>query len=332
MFDVRELKRTVEITKPTVECPVINCKTKSKKITKRTLKLLDSYLGKRVFVNSKEFEDYFCKRHQIYITPSTFIYKNFKDNLLWKNDHLIDKIIKVKRTKAQLYHDNSEDAVTWNVFRFLERNGLLCGFLSGISKTRVANSEVIYWSYSQSQQKTWDELRKARIEFGEVPKRSSEPDIIIKYDNVLFFIEAKLTATNETTPSNPNDSKRYLTGGGNWYENVFKSDYQTIAISERKYELLRFWLIGSWIARCLNLKYYLVNLVLSERERNIEETFKRHIKENQYRKFIRITWEEIYEYILRNVENNKDKNIALNYFRNKSIGYKNGYLQKAFNL
>jgi len=118
-----------------------------------------------------------------------------RDNLLWYDvdKDFLDKIIATKRIKAQLHHDKSEDAVSWNVFRFLERTKLLSGFLGGLHHSPVKSPEIIYWSYSQSQQKVWNELEKARAKFGESPQGSSEPDLIIKSDDVLFFIEAKLT-------------------------------------------------------------------------------------------------------------------------------------------
>jgi len=160
-------------------------------------------------------------------------------------------------------------------FRFLERNNLVEPILGSIIGSTLKSSEIIYWSYCQKENTDWSELNKAREEFGEEIKRSSEPDIIIKTDNTLFFIEAKLTAGNETIPSDTSNSKKYETGGDNWFSKVFKSDYKTVAISERKYELMRFWLLGTRLAQQQDLDFYLVNLVLSEREKDIETIFKR---------------------------------------------------------
>lgn len=334
MFGLEELKKKIEKEGDTIICPVIGCETRVKKMTKGVLRSLDAYL-KKWEERRKDFEQYFCKEHKIYITPTTFIYEDFKDNLLWYNadKDLLGKIIEVKRVKAQLHHDNSEDAVTWNVFRYLERGKLLSEFLVKLCDSQVANPEIIYWSYSQSQQSVWNELEKARAEFGEVPQRSSEPDLIVKSDDALFFIEAKLITTNETTPTNPKELKRYLTGGNNWYDVVFRSAYQTIAIKEKNYELLRFWLLGTWIAKQLDLDFCLVNLVLSEREKDIEVIFKGHIYENQRRKFIRITWEDICYQILNSDLSRIDKDIMIKYFKNKTIGYDgNGKLQKAFSI
>lgn len=334
MFGLEELGKKIDVKGDMIICPVVGCEAQVKKMTKGVLKSLDAYLGKGKG-REEDFEQYLCKEHKIYITPTTFIYEDLKDNSLWhdaEDKDLLGKIIEHKRVKGQLHHDNSEDAVTWNVFRFLERSELLSEFLSKLCNSPVANPEIIYWSYSQSQQNVWNELKKARAEFGEIPQRGSEPDLIVDSDDALFFIEAKLTATNETTPSNPKELKRYLTGGNNWYDAVFRSDYQTIASNEKKYELLRFWLLGTWIAKQQDLDFYLVNLALSERERDIEAIFKKHIHENQRRKFVRITWEDICQHISGSVLSGRDNDVTMRYFKNKTIGYENGKLQRAFSI
>lgn len=318
MLGAEELKEKIEITETTVECPVKGC---SEKVERQRV----------FFYKQNKFK---CPKHNIFISPSTFEYSCELDNLLWKEMPDLELLKKIRRVKreSRMARDNSEDAVSWNVFRFLERNNLIEGFQSLIIGTALKSPDVIYWSYSQKENTSWSELNKARKEFGEEIKRSSEPDIIIKTDNALFFIEAKLTAGNETVPSNRNNSKKYEIGGDNWFSEVFKSDYKTIAIFEKKYELLRFWLLGTWIAKLHNLDFYLINLVLSEQEVDIETIFKRHIKENQRRKFLRVTWESTYQYI-SNRSLSKDKDTMIRFFRNKTIGYDgNGRLQRAFSI
>lgn len=318
MLGAEELKEKIEITETTVECPVRGC---SEKVERQRVD----------FYKDDKFK---CPKHNIFISPSTFEYSSELDNLLWKEMpdlELLKKIRPVKR-ESRMARDNSEDAVSWNVFRFLERNNLIEGFQSLIIGTALKSPDVIYWSYSQKENTSWSELNKARKEFGEEIKRSSEPDIIIKTDNALFFIEAKLTAGNETIPSDMSNYKKYETGGDNWFSKVFKSDYKTVAIVEKKYELLRFWLLGSWMTNQQELDFYLINLVLSEQEADIETIFKRHINENTRRKFLRATWEDIYQHI-SNSDSSRDKDIMTRYFKNKTIGYDgNGRLQRAFSI
>lgn len=176
-------------------------------------------------------------------------------------------------------------------------------------------------------------MQDARNEFETTPRRGSEPDIIVKGDETLFFIEAKFTSSNNTVLKTKKSSVRekYEMGGGGWHQEVFRSDFETVAIAEKKYELLRFWLIGSWIAHLLSLDFCLVNLVLSEREKDIERIFKKHIREKQHRRFLRISWENIYQYILNRRVPHRDKSMMVRYFENKTTGYdRNGKLQKAF--
>jgi len=319
MLGIEELKGNIGITKTTVECPVKGC---CEKIERQ----------RKGFEREEKFK---CPVHNIYISPSTFEYQSELDNLLWKDQADLDlfKMIKTVKRESRIARDNSEDAVTWNVFRFLERNNLIEKTLSPIIGVPLKSSEVIYWSYSQKENSSWSELNKAREEFGEEIKRSSEPDVIIKTDNTLLFIEAKLTAGNRTVPSDMSNSKKYENGGENLFSKVFKSDYKAIAIDEKKYELLRFWLLGTWIAKQQDLDFYLVNLVLSEREKDIETILKRHLYENQRMKFIRIIWEDLYQQILNSGFPGIDEDMMIKYFRNKTIGYDgNGRLQKAFSI
>jgi len=333
MFGLEDLKEKIEIENDTIVCPVRECSNRVRKIDKKLLKLIDSFLERKQPVGEK-FPQYFCSDHRIFITPTTFIYEDFKENLLWKDEEdiiLIEEICKYKRIKAQLHHDNSEDAVTWNVFRYLEKNNLLQKVFEKISGSRVKNPEIIYWSYSSLQKNEWEYLKKARREFEEDLKHGSEPDLIIKTDNTLFFVEAKLQATNETLPKNPDVIKKYSTGGNKWFEKVFISDCETVAIKEKKYELMRFWLLGTWIAKQLNLDFYLVNLTLSENEKDIEKRFKPFLKETPRRKFVRIVWEDIYQDIIDSQGNGKNK--LLHYFKNKTRGYNSqGELKKLFYL
>ena len=150
-------------------------------------------------------------------------------------------------------------------------------------------------------------------------------------DKALFFIEAKLTATNDVLPSDPNNHKKYLTGGNEWHKHVFVSDFNTIAIAAKKYELFRFWLLGSWLAKEMERDFYLLNIVLAERETDIEARFNPYIQIDSHRKFKRLSWEEIYDCVTETAPDSRDKRKLITYFQNKTIGYNRlGELQKAF--
>lgn len=315
MFKLKDYKSQIVISDTEVECPIMGCNTIVKRRTKND-KIPDNI--------------YLCENCNIFIYPSTFEYRCKKDNLLWYDDNdkaLLDKIFKVKR-ESRMERDNSEDALTWNIFRYLQKQNLISSFLKSISGNDEQFTEIIYWSYSDKYKGTWKCLEDARKEFGEKENRGSEPDLIIETDKTIYFIEAKFNASNNSKPSNINDKKKYLTGGDKWFESVFESKYQSVAIDESKYELMRFWLQGTWIAKNENKEFYLINLVLPNKEKNIEDIFGKHIIINERNKFIRITWRGIYDFIIQaEFDNDKTKEVT-EYIENKISGFVNGKLQK----
>lgn len=318
MYGLKELKKSIKIEKESVECPVKDCSV----IVERQ---------RKSFVREQKHQ---CPNHKLFISPTTFEYETEQENLLWYDSadkYLYDEIKKVKR-ESRIARDNSEDALTWNVMRFLDRQGLLTDFLSQLSNKKITEAELILWSYSPKEKSDWTLLNQARIEFGETIARGSEPDIIIRTNKVLYFIEAKLTAKNETTPSELQKRKKYETGGNKLFPQIFKSDYETVAEKEKKYELMRFWLLGSWMAKQLEVDFEFYSLVMQSRELEINATFGKHIIETTERKFSRLTWEQIYAFI-KLLTDNKEKHIVTEYFENKTIGYNSiGTIIKAFNV
>ena len=97
---------------------------------------------------------------------------------------------------------------------------------------------------------------------------------------------------------------------------------------------MRFWLLGSWMAKEKGLNFQLINLVLDRNEKEIESDFGKHINKNDDAKFSRQTWESIYHFIKENGDGNEFKKNILSYFENKAAGYKsNGKLKdKAFEV
>jgi hypothetical protein len=204
--------------------------------------------------------------------------------------------------------------------------------LSILSNKQINNADIIFWSHSPKEKRgeTW--LDKARIEFGETVVRGSEPDIIIVTDKVLYFIEAKLTATNKTKPSNPSQRKKYESGGSELFQKIFNSDFETVAKIDERYELMRFWLLGNWIASQIGLDFEFYGLVLQSKEPDLQAEFGKHIIRTPKSEFFRLTWEEIFNFIVRSQET-PDKKRMINYFQNKTIGYSSSNdLMKAFKV
>ena len=313
MYGIKELKSKIVVTDDTVECPVHGCT----KVVPRQRKRF------------RRLPEFFCPHHNIFIGPSTFEYLNEEDNLLWRDpeDRAFLKAVYCHKRESRMARDNSEDALTWNVFRHLELACRLDATLSALSDIEVGDSQPAYWSYSHTTKSALFELNKARLEFGETIRRSSEPDLIITSNNTVFWIEAKLNATNDTRPSST-DQRKYLTGGKRWYHEVFTSDYGSVAVKAKRYELLRLWLLGSWMAADMGSKFVLINLVKRGRE---ETSFAFFISQNDTRKFLCLTWEGIHSLIAAQKNaNDEDRRKVLQYLENKSVGYERGALKAAF--
>ncbi len=306
MYSMKSMKPSLPVTETHVECPVAGCMQKVKR-------------QRNVF---RTTSDFLCPEHQIFISPSTFEYKDFHDNLLWVSEpdlRLLDAIKEVKR-ESRMARDNSEDALTWNVFRFLEQSDLLGGWLESIVDTPVRNPRIKYWSYCPEAKGTWPSLDAARRAFGEIPKRDSEPDLIVETDDAIFWIEAKFLSGNETRPSNPNDSKQYITGCERWFDRVFQSPFGVVAVDKQFYELARFWLLGSWGTAQAGKRFYLVNLVRDQKERNVEREFGGHINVQSDRQFKRAAWEDLYRFV-QGCDPGTGCVRVLEYMEGKSAGY-----------
>lgn len=306
MHSMKSLKPALSVTETHVECPVAGCAQKLKR-------------QRNAFRTTDEF---LCPEHQIYISPSTFEYSDFRDNLLWttgRDMDLLDAIAGVKR-ESRMARDNSEDALTWNVFRILEESALLGTWLESIAGAPARNPRIKYWSYCPEAKGTWSPLDAARRIFGETPKRDSEPDLIVETDDAIFWIETKFLSGNETSPSNPADSKQYITGGDRWFERVFQSPFGVVAVDKQFYELARFWLLGSWGSEQAGKRFYLINLVRDQKEQNVEREFGRHINVHSDRQFKRATWEDIYRFVQGSDPSTGCARV-LEYMEGKSAGY-----------
>ncbi len=303
---MKSLKPALSVTETHVECPVVGCVQKVKR-------------QRNAFRTAEEF---LCPEHRIFISPSTFEYRDYRDNLLWttgKDMELLDAIAGVKR-ESRMTRDNSEDALTWNVFRFLEQSALLGSWLESIADTLVRNPRIKYWSHCPEAKGTWPPLNAARRMFGETPKRDSEPDLIVETDDAIYWIEAKFLSGNDAPPSNPADSKQYITGGERWFDRVFKSPFGIVAVEKQFYELTRFWLLGSWGAAQAGKSFYLINLVRDRKEWNVEDEFGGHINRQSDRQFKRATWEDIYRFVQGSDPSTGCARVLV-YMEDKSAGY-----------
>ena len=193
-----------------------------------------------------------------------------------------------------------------------------------LSQYLDAMSEQFAWMI-QADEQSFEQMSEARkyIELGiahAVAQQADEKDF------------AELERDLDTLETMVNDPKKYLEGGENWFTKVFSSDYEKL-IYDQKYELMRFWLLGTWIAKQSGKEFYLINLVLQYRELNIHSSFLKHIRIDSKYRYFRLSWEDIYRFVLRDSTDNALKTRVVSYFENKAIGFNYyGSLEKAFSI
>jgi hypothetical protein len=141
---------------------------------------------------------------------------------------------------------------------------------------------------------------------------------------MVFVIEAKLGADSKPRPKYTPKQKaeragRY--GKGQKYLQQAVGDIMDAGY----YQLMRFWVLGCWIAEGLAWDFTLVNLVPSGQEEGIEEAFGACISGNRRRRFLRLTWEEIFEFIANAAPAGRDRDRIMWYFKNKTIQYEKAF-------
>ena len=341
MLDKHSLKPIIEINTKTVECPAVGC---TNRVELRT--------DRKSHLNSAP---YHCARDHIYIAKSTFEYEDKFENLLWKDpaDRALLDRIGVGKQDDRMARETSEDAITWNVFRYLETSGFLGPWLERISGVPVGKTSLTYWSYCDEPgvQKVWPMLAAARKQFRERTDHPSEPDLIADTDAGVFWIEGKLTAFNKTKPSpRPKVPPKvdippavYDTGADGWYNKAIVTPFQELAVAKQRYEMLRYWLLGSWAAAQLNKAFYLVSLVRKEKSENMAEVLASDFRMEPNRRVLSTTWEDIYAFLKESPMRTEQTDRLLTYMENKTAGYKtvknnaagngiHGELQPAFVL
>lgn len=153
--------------------------------------------------------------------------------------------------------------------------------------------------------------------------------MIVDTDSTIFFLEAKLTSTNDTQPSEPSRGARYTAGADGWFGKVVDTDFETVAQKEKRYELLRLWLLGTWIAAKREKAFCLVNLVRTLSERTAIDSMSSHLIASPERRLKRATWEGIHDLVASSTPHSANDNRLLHYMREKTVGYSSGGALKA---
>ena len=318
------LKEERTVDSDSVACPVIGCDFvaprmhKGEDLNSSPDKLTDQYL---------------CPHHRIFISPSTFAYEDPSVSLLWETDRpLVKEIAAVgKRTWSRQGRERDEDTLTWNVFRYLERNKRLEDLLESLMKSSSLGSieKMIYWSVdvNDKQPKVWNELVEARRQIGEKPNAGSEPDLIVVLPNWVVFVEVKFESTLVTPVKKIPDC--YGKVDKDTWDRIFSKDIDQV-VAKIGYQLMRFFLLGNILAKRLEKNFFMITITKSETPAQLVQSIENLVNSHYYVPSKHASWSDILDFIRKDTRTGEfEKNLIIRYLNAKTAGYDaNGRLMR----
>ena len=242
--------------------------------------------------SGKKSDRFHCPEHGLEIRGSTFIYYN-GDTVAEKQQAKLRNVLpelrdytgkwilgnKHKAESHRLGYENSEDALTLNIFGWLHLNKKLPSlyeYLTG-NIARHDQLKLYLWGleidFVGSQPELWTPLQKVRSRLErDVRRFKTEPDIMILGPADLVCIEAKFTSGNpicvdeqEKAGEKPRSKerlvKKYITANDLWQKRVLEPE--DIVNGKLHSQLLRMIVFTSTMAQLHNpdLNWRVINLV-----------------------------------------------------------------------
>ena len=137
----------------------------------------------------------------------TFVYENRLDNFI-AGHHLVEQIQAWGKAEVhRLGHENSEDALTWNVFRSVQQSVRLGLIAAGLARVESRVEPSLYlWGRRIDEDDTlpWTELQAVRDDVEEGFRQQTEPDAALRFDDWGWvLIEAKFGSPMTTYARSP---------------------------------------------------------------------------------------------------------------------------------
>ncbi|MGH2567810.1 MAG: PGN_0703 family putative restriction endonuclease, partial [Bacteroidota bacterium] len=270
-------------------------------------------------------------RIRIHTAGPTFIYYNGSDNnskrnaalrnILFESEYFNEHFLSnaAKAESHRICNENSEDALTWNVFTRLASSQLLSTLLSTLTHISLDNEPELYlWGlkvnlHDSSAPSLFPALISARGIFEkDITKYLTEPDIMLYVPGqVLVLVEAKFTsgntiasdsATNDVTGEKPKSRDGVLRR----YTPTFLPRDSLLSPSSSGpfySQLYRNLVFAIFMANTLNIRWGLVNLVCDrqfhQRQHKVEfqdptQFIHALLPEKSRDKFLFYSWERLY--------------------------------------
>ncbi len=251
-----------------------------------------------------------CPDHGIRCHSSgTYSYADVRRNLIVDADLFATRVVghPFKYESDRFGSENSEDALSWNVFRSLQREGQLHKVAQLTTGVVSAEEPILYlWGLRTSDDsfEPWDFLIAARERFEQnlpVKRPLTEPDIALHLPGeYLILIEAKFTSPNSYYVDGPRQNAVSLTKSElldiYWDPCVRSLDREKARQAERvHYQLWRNLVFAEWMASqdSRMTSPYLVSLTRSGHEQGSCSQFRELADASSDDRFQHRSWEEV---------------------------------------
>jgi hypothetical protein len=241
---------------------------------------------------------------------STYSYWDVRRNIIASPDLFASRLVghPFKYESHRLAQENSEDALSWNVFRSLQEAGQLHEIARWITGQDITTEPLLFlWGIGLSQDifQPWNLLIEARERFENnlpVSRPLTEPDIALFLPGrYLVLIEAKFTSPNTFYANGPRKDGSSLTKDEllNLYHDpgLRILDWEQARTSERVYyQLWRNMIFAEWMASRdgRTTMAYHVSLTRAGAESDSCDRFRQMVRPEYRGRFVHIAWEDIY--------------------------------------
>ena len=255
-----------------------------------------------------------CPAHGIRCHGSrTYSYVDVRRNVIVDPELLATRIVghPFKYDSKFLGHERSEDTLSWNVFRSLQKAGCLARVAKLlIGEDHTDEPDLYLWGIRLTEDSfdPWDLLVEARERFeSDLPVRRplTEPDIALHLaGRYLLLIEAKFGSANPVYKQGPRKSRQDLT-----FDELLDI-YQDARLGALDRDLARtrsqihyqFWrnmIFAEWMAKeeAKGARAYHLNLVREGHEEDAAQEFAGLVVAGFEERFRRATWEGIYRVV-----------------------------------
>jgi len=262
-------------------------------------------MGKEKFAIPKELESYDYRKNLIVDQNNPIlIQKAWRDRFSGESHWR-----KGKGGKAYLSRDNSEDALTWNVFRSLEKSGKEgLSLISNIFRISQVD-KILFWGCDVKHKGEEQQLLNIliRIIDGQLRGTMTEPNLVLITDKEVVFVECKLNQNVNTSPwkaQREGAEKRWRTYVGkadeikNYVDNNIFPELEEINNWRDVYQLIRQYVYASSMSKYLGKKAIVIPLI-NGKHKEILSKYYSILKDSEinkdgiFRDFV--TWQDILE-------------------------------------